>query len=544
MLNHLFKSKLDHIDTCLNPDPKLLHPLLKDYTEPYNERVYNDLEIFKDYDNNEIDTLFSVINKTFTLSGSIKLQNMFMKPQDHSKLKAGYKLLNKHSDKVRDSLIKLSILEKSLLVYCKDDANINELLTNITITIPYVNKLNENEAFMNLYNNYHIFSPLFTAISPLILFVLTFLFSRFAFFKYVDYISFNIPKTNMFANGNYLSGLISIAMYIFSLYTASLYSIVNQKLLRKMYEFNSHIAKTQTLIQELETTLHDFFDLNSDSYTFLKTKFYDRPYKIISNKGKIIKDFFKIKNNIEPIKQMLANLGKLDAHFNNLQLGISPEFCFSNIVPYKKPLIIAKDLYLPNTKITAIKNTKNNIYINGTNLIVTGANAQGKSTFLKSMAASIILSQQLAIAPCTTFSHTRFKYIETYLNIHDKKGEKSFYETELEIMNSYIENLEKQPKNEFSFIVIDEMFSGTNPNDAISASIAIAEKMETFKNNVAIITTHHHQLNQLDNFKKYHMLNYRLKLGANKTTNGIDILKTKNFDSSVVKRAEELKKNI
>ena len=520
MINTLFKSKLDLVDILLTSSDSS-HPLIKDYDnieKSYNDRTYLDLEIFKDYEGNDINTVLSTINQTKTLSGYIKLQNMLMINQDHNYLQKKYKMIINDLDNIDNILNDCANYEKTLLIYTKNDDKLNDMLTNVQISMPVINKLNDNDFFMNMYNNYHIFNPIITLLTPIIFFVLTLLFSKYVFYRYINYMMFNIPRIDMFSNGSYFSGILTLAMYLYTLYTSISYSLINQKLLKKMFDINSHVKKLQDSIMKLAK----YFEDEPKKYEFLNG-FYDREYSITLHKGKIINDFFKIKNNTSVINDILEKLGIIDAYSNVVRLVKNNNYCFTKIED-SKPSIVAKECYLPNLTSNIVKNT---LILEQQNIIVTGANAQGKSTFLKAIAVSLLLSQQLGIAPAKSFVHSRFKNIDTYLNVYDKKGEKSFYETELEIMKEYIDKLEDSNGDENYFIVIDEIFSGTNPGDAIEASKEVAKKLTSYENNMSLITTHHKELNKLSDYKQFHMDNYKLIGGTSEKSNGLDMLKDK-----------------
>ena len=542
----IYKKKIDYVHSCLTPNRKTLHPLLKDYDElkkPYKQHVYDNLEIFKDYDSTNTKTLISSINKTKTMSGHIKLQNMLMNIQNHSYLQKNYKLLLSNYERINDLINQLEGIEESLLIYCDTDNNsLNEILDNVMLNFPYVNKLNNNKLFLNLYNNYHIFSPLLTIVSPIVMFILTYLFSKFAFFKYIKYMTFNIPRLDAFKNGNYLSGILTLAMFLFSLYTSITYSIVNQELLKKMFEFNQNVKIFQEKLKETYDLIPDFFDVKYSYYDFLGN-FYEKKFKLTKDKGKIIVDFHKIKNNKDTIKNMLISLGKLDAYMSNVRIVKEnpQDYCFTKIIDSITPTINCSEFFLP--MLTPNKPIKNSVVLEGKNMLITGPNAEGKSTLIKALALCLIMSQNLGIAPAKTFSHTHFDTINTYLNVSDKKGETSLFESEMEIMREYIYDLEKKPDMK-SFIIIDEMFTGTNPQEGIATSMAICEQLASFKNSISIVTTHYHELNELkdDTFKKYHMDKYTLKPGKNNRTNGIELM-SKKFNKKIVKRAQEYKKN-
>ena len=58
-------------------------------------------------------------------------------------------------------------------------------------------------------------------------------------------------------------------------------------------------------------------------------------------------------------------------------------------------------------------------------MVITGPNAGGKSTFIKSVTLSLILSQNVGYILGTSMKMTPFKLINTYLNIPDISGKES-----------------------------------------------------------------------------------------------------------------------
>ena len=65
------------------------------------------------------------------------------------------------------------------------------------------------------------------------------------------------------------------------------------------------------------------------------------------------------------------------------------------------------------------------------NVVITGPNAAGKSTFIKALSLSILFSQTICIVPASNFVLTPFTLINTYLNIPDCKGKESLFEAEM-----------------------------------------------------------------------------------------------------------------
>ena len=124
---------------------------------------------------------------------------------------------------------------------------------------------------------------------------------------------------------------------------------------------------------------------------------------------------------------------------------------------------------------------ENDIHIGGNssnkNLMITGPNASGKSTFLKSITECLIFAQTIGLVPCHSMNYTPFKEINTYLNIPDCQGKESLFQAEMERCFNQIQNIKKLDSNEFVFSIMDEIFVSTNYYESISGAYAISEKM-------------------------------------------------------------------
>ena len=80
-------------------------------------------------------------------------------------------------------------------------------------------------------------------------------------------------------------------------------------------------------------------------------------------------------------------------------------------------------------------------WLNPNNFLITGPNAGGKSTLIKSLTLCILLSQTLCISPAENLILTPFKLVNTYLNIPDCKGKESLFEAEMHRARDHINDL-------------------------------------------------------------------------------------------------------
>ena len=188
---------------------------------------------------------------------------------------------------------------------------------------------------------------------------------------------------------------------------------------------------------------------------------------------------------------------------------------------------------------------------NPRNAIITGPNAGGKSTFLKTISLAILFAQTLGVAPAKTFKFTPFSLISTYLNIPDSKGKESLFEAEVRRSLEYIKKI-KELGNKFCFVIMDEIFSSTNPEEGISGAYAIANAIAKNSNNITILTTHYSYLSKLEEtgkFKNYKIpitrdednnikYLYKLEQGVSNQYIALELLNDKGFDKDIVKEAE------
>lgn len=196
------------------------------------------------------------------------------------------------------------------------------------------------------------------------------------------------------------------------------------------------------------------------------------------------------------------------------------------------------------------------------NIILTGPNAGGKSTFLTGVTTSLLLSQTFGIAPAKEAVITPFDKINTYIDIADDiAAGKSLFMSEVDRAQEHLKMLTKLKKNEFSFTIFDEPFSGTNPTEGAAAEYSILESMADYTNTLNIVATHYPIVMLLEkkapgkgfrNYKVYikrkkgqKKIGYTYKVIPGKSTQAIaiDILEEQGYDTRLLKRAREIIKH-
>jgi DNA mismatch repair ATPase MutS len=123
--------------------------------------------------------------------------------------------------------------------------------------------------------------------------------------------------------------------------------------------------------------------------------------------------------------------------------------------------------------------------------VLTGPNRGGKSTLLKSIGIAVLMSHTVGIVFAKEASVPRFANIITALAPQDVVGKLSLFEAEIEFAKEVKGLL--GPK---TFLMMDEIFHGTNAHDGVEASQVFLDDIYTTKNKdlFSIVSTHYMNL--------------------------------------------------
>ena len=138
-------------------------------------------------------------------------------------------------------------------------------------------------------------------------------------------------------------------------------------------------------------------------------------------------------------------------------------------------------------------------------LFLTGANMAGKSTFIKSVGAAVFLAHIGMGVPAQQMKLTLFDGMLSNINVVDNiaKGESYFY-NEVQRIKSTITKISDGKK---WLILIDELFKGTNVQDAMKCSSTVIEGLLKMKNSLFILSTHLYEIGE--DLKKYPNIDFK-----------------------------------
>jgi DNA mismatch repair ATPase MutS len=184
-------------------------------------------------------------------------------------------------------------------------------------------------------------------------------------------------------------------------------------------------------------------------------------------------------------------------------------------------------------------------------ILVSGSNASGKSTFLKTIAINSILAQ--TIYTCLA-SEYKSSFIKTYTSMalrDDIIGNDSYYIVEIKSLKRIMEAIND---NITCLCFIDEILRGTNTVERISASSEVLNYIAN-SNCICISATHDVELTSILKkvFENYHFhenitmgqitFDYKLYSGKAETRNAIKLLSNMGYSTDIVSRAENRAKN-
>ncbi len=180
-------------------------------------------------------------------------------------------------------------------------------------------------------------------------------------------------------------------------------------------------------------------------------------------------------------------------------------------------------------------------------ILLTGSNASGKSTFLKTLGVNMLLAQGIHTCCANSFTLPNIP-LYTSMAIKDNltKGE-SYFIAEIKSLKRMTDKLTLFP----CFILIDEILRGTNSLERISASTSILQSFLSFPC-LSVVATHDGELTHIFRslYDLYHfkekvtnqevLFDYTLYPGPAKSKNALLLLEMLGFDSPVLLRANAL----
>lgn len=251
----------------------------------------------------------------------------------------------------------------------------------------------------------------------------------------------------------------------------------------------------------------------------------------------------QVNAHIEDIDKMLTVAGRMEML---IAIGAYREknraFCVPEFTENTE--ICAKQIYHPLIE----KPVKNDITA-GRSVLITGSNASGKSTFLKTVAVNSILAQTIHTCMAESYVTGLFRVCSSMALRDDIKGGDSYFMVEIKALKRILDELSCKGAPVLCFV--DEVLRGTNTVERIAASAQILESIGN-ADCLCFAATHDIELTHLleRQYDNYHFeeeieaddifFSYKLMQGRATTRNAIRLLGIMGYDKAIIQKAEKL----
>lgn len=470
----------------------------------------------------------------------------------------------------------------------KEDAGFMDRYSFIDFTM--LEYLNHSSEFLQALSIINIMSPLFSLCIPFLFLIFPFLLLQLrgvaiTFEQYVDTLR-EISKNHFIGKALNLRWDVESLMY-FGL-TAALYLLQTYQNIKSCYRYYTNITKMndrliylkqsiRLSIFRMETFLSEnagvssyraFFATTAKQVETLKTMLVEldgvSPFAHSVRKacqiGYMLRCYYQIHTNKEYERAIRYAVG-FDAYMDNLE-GIARlvrkgYLGKAQFVDDAEP-VFQEQYYPPHQTYGAAENDSasgSDVCVRNTcdlslNMIITGVNASGKTTFLKTTAINVLVSQQFGVGFYRVSSFRPYTHIHSYLNIPDTSGRDSLFQAESRRCKEIIDRIETAPADSRHFCIFDELYSGTNPEEATQSAASLLRYLSKYSHVRFVLTTHYvsvcrkfRKSGVVQNYKMSVKVNeagrmvysYKLKKGISKIRGGMEILKQMNYPEEILR---------
>lgn len=294
--------------------------------------------------------------------------------------------------------------------------------------------------------------------------------------------------------------------YFYKIFHAPDYSLVKYSV-GHAFEFLQGMNKIISLFknQELPDNLQKIFYkaevlMEKQQLAFLSTKetMSDLSTAEMLGLAQFIKYHFK-----QNFYDLIDIYSQLDAWYGMAMAVKEYNLVFPQFVLSEKPDLKVKGLYhilLDKPVAYDLSLDENNNFI-----FLTGANMAGKSTFIKAVGAAVFLAHIGMGVPAASMELSFFDGLLSNINVVDNvmKGESYFYNEVQRIKNTIL----KINDGRKWLILIDELFKGTNVQDAMKCSSLVIEGLIKIQSSLFILSTHLYEISE--GLKKYPNIKFK-----------------------------------
>lgn len=243
-----------------------------------------------------------------------------------------------------------------------------------------------------------------------------------------------------------------------------------------------------------------------------------------------------ISRNQEEVMKLMIFAGEIDA-------AIAVASYRQSLYKWCKPQFVDHGFAYRGIVHPLIVNPVDNDFALESRAVITGTNASGKSTFMKSIAINTILAQTIDTCIADEASLCPMQVASCMALRDDILTGESYYFREAKCLKRILDLAQEQDK---LMIIVDEILKGTNTRERVAASRAILEYLAK-TSAITIVATHDYELTVNPQYENYHFksqiknetiaFDYHLYEGVCQSSNAIELLAYMKYPVAIVDRA-------
>lgn len=453
--------------------------------------------------------------------------------------------------------------------------------------------LNKTQSFMQVLTFINILSPVLSLFIPIMLLVFPFLLLKIqqipiSFYTYLETLK-TIAKDHFIGKTLFSLEALTVDKMIYLFFTTSMYFFQIYQNINICLRFQKNIEKINNVLMEMKKhtsysieSMNRFLETASkySSYSLFckdverhcnilkkiqnelnSIQYFDNTFKRFNESGNMLKQFYVLHDDTSYEESICFSIG-FESYLENMH-GI-----YQNMTSGKISFAEFVDANNTNEKNTDSCHFKKQYYpalvnenpiVNdcsfGPSMIISAPNKSGKTTILKSTAINIIFTQQFGCGFYKSANIKPYTHIHSYLNIPDTSGRDSLFQAESRRCKDIIDiiNTHEDKSKYRHFCIFDELYSGTNPEEACSAGCAFLKYLSKYANVDFILTTHYNSIcrkfkssETIQNYKMKVIVlpdgtfeyTYKLKKGISKIKGAIRVLKDMNYPKEIIDTIE------
>lgn len=475
------------------------------------------------------------------------------------------KLLEKRQKALINYDIDIEILkdyESDILWIYKIAEEINEnnsieILFPSSFILSYINYI---ETLLDMYHLYKIyFIPITSVLYPISTFVAPYIYlnrylkMNISFRSYLEIIV-EIIKMMCASTGNIRTDLIKfisiffyIGIYMYNMYQTYevayfLYS-TKDKLQNKMEGLVKFVNHSLNIMNNVpKNIIEPYFNIRATYEDILINNSMSCIYRIWKD------DILK-----EKLSSLLKTIYAVDVIYSINNLFLEKDWSIVSYNNTETKFWDAKNPILSDTQISNPVSLRKNI-------IVTGPNAGGKTTYVKTILSNVILGQTIGISYSIKSQMILYDTVSSFMRVSDVLGNRSYFEAEAEYCLNIINKAKEiSANNKSGLFLMDEPMHSTPPIEGMSTAYAVIEYLSKLQGITLIITTHFHRLIKLEEIYPEKFINlsvdaipmnnkyyfpYKINRGHSYLCIAIELLDIKDFPKDIIDNAIKMKNKI